>query len=133
MSMKKIVRSLVAVAGLVVAASAYAGIKGEYPVYVNATSRYIYGAISSTRNSADTTSYMYCTTYSYAGSTTPSAYCYARDAAGNYGGCSTTDAGLVDVVKSIESDSYLSISWDVNGACTYIYNYDYSPTPTKAH
>lgn len=75
------------------------------------------GTMRATRDSADNTAYLKCWVYSHA--SYDSGYCRARDAAGDYVSCYTTEPRFVDTIRSIKPESrvYFSAS---GGSCSWI-------------
>lgn len=116
----KLVPALIA-AGVVVAASltsfagaAYTPFSGEVQV---TPSSYAVGVMSATRASADTTAYLQCQVVSETGG--DSAYCSARDAAGDFVGCFTSQPKQVATILAIQPDSRVYL-WVSAGVCTQI-------------
>ncbi|MFL6647894.1 MAG: hypothetical protein ACJ8KO_08020, partial [Sulfurifustaceae bacterium] len=87
-------------------------------VVINTSSRFVNADLGYVRNTADTTQYIGCEVYS--SGSTPTAYCFARDAAGTYVACSTSNSALVNVAASLKSDGYLYFQWDTSSNCTFI-------------
>ena len=116
--MKKLIVVAAFVATGVTVISAWAGYKGNFPVYVNTSSRVAGGALSSARNSADTIQSLGCAVWSLPG--TRYAQCYAEDASGTYVSCMTTDASMIATASTVTGDSTLDFDWDVNHNCTYL-------------
>jgi hypothetical protein len=56
------------------------------------------------------------------GSTLLTAFCQASTPAGVLGFCSTENPGLIDAIKSISDYSFVTFSWDTNGACRTVGN-----------
>jgi hypothetical protein len=110
-------RILPAVLLALIPAAAMAGYKSNYPVAVNPTARYAYGDAAATRNSADGTSWLYCTV---SGAAIAQLWCGARDSAGHYGSCVSNSAALITAATSANGDSYFWFSWDANGNCTQL-------------
>lgn len=72
------------------------------------------------RNDKSDNTFIGCAVRYWAGQPQPYyGICEAEDANGVYAACTTTDAGLVDVIKGMSSFSYISFSSD-NGNCYYI-------------
>jgi hypothetical protein len=108
--MKKMLTSIALLAG---AATAQAGTRSSYPVYIGAT--YAYGSLGTARASSDTLSYVECQRY-----VTPSnavLTCYVRDAAGKTAMCITNDPSFVAEGRALKGDSLLYFEWDANGYC----------------
>ena len=95
---------------------ALAGLKQTYEVYfgTNPLKPYADGDLAGARNSADAQQYIGCEATATLGS------CYAVNSAGVYKSCSTTDAGLLAVIRSIHGDGHLYFSWDSSGNCQNI-------------
>ncbi|MBP6749282.1 MAG: hypothetical protein KA144_06550 [Xanthomonadaceae bacterium] len=96
------------------AAAAQAGYDGNFPVVVDDANKQAYGTLVGARRSADTVQRLGCTLKS------DNAVCYATNAAGVYRSCTTTDAALMAVARSISSESYLWFVWNAAGTCTSI-------------
>ena len=79
-----------------------------------------YGNWVGAHNSADNLAYIGC--YIYSSSVT----CSVRDPSGVSGSCSTTNAGLMQVARSIDTSTALSVSYDSSATCTNISAAKYS-------
>jgi hypothetical protein len=77
------------------------------------------GTVTGARYSSDSVQEITCQVYQYLGST-PSAGCYARDAAGTYRSCVTTDPGLISIAATVNSTSFIDVTFNSNGQCNYI-------------
>lgn len=112
-------RSLAALAALTLlglTGSALAGQKASWPVSVSTASRIASGAMSSARNSADTSQRLEC--WSLAAAAGGSyASCYARDAAGLSASCYTFNADLMATVRALHGDDLVSFTYDTSGQC----------------
>ena len=120
---KKLAATLVFGAAAVATAvgTAHAGFKYTYPLAINLPSRYAVGVLADVRNTPDTTRYLQCQTdASIYGS--PSVTCSGQDSASppNYFQCVSSNASLIANAHSVGNDSWLWVSWDANGNCTYI-------------
>lgn len=75
------------------------------------------GAVRHTRDSSDTTAYIFCTVYS----TTTSDFgrCSARDPAGDYVTCQTTEPRMVAAMRSLQPESRIYFSAS-GGTCTWV-------------
>lgn len=91
-----------------------AGYKASLPVVV--TDTYFYGSFGSTRNSTDTTAYMYMY------NTGSVVQVVARNSAGAYKACATSDSALISALNSASSDAYMYVGFS-NGQCTNVYVY----------
>jgi hypothetical protein len=110
--------------GLAACAAATAAFAGR--VYHNQVYVYSYtggggfsGTVTGARYSADSTQEISCQTDAFVGQT-PEASCWARDAAGNYSTCFTTDPGLVATARTVNSESFLNVTMTTNGQCYFI-------------
>lgn len=109
----KIAASLVLT--LFAAGSAAAGARiGPYTVTINDAGRSAYGAFADVRASADTQQWIGCN-YN-----TTSGYCMATNAAGTSRTCSTTNAALLEIIRSLTPESYVYFQWNTDGTCGYI-------------
>jgi len=102
------------------------GSAGQYlnfPVGISQVSRYAQGSLSSTRMSLNSTEYIYCfVTINRASSgVANTGQCHARNATGATAFCTTTDAALIDAMKSLTPASYMRFSWEGVGTCTQIF------------
>ncbi len=107
---------------LMVTSVAYAGKTLSSPVTVHRNadnSGSMTGSLGSTRNSADTTSYLSCSTDRY-GTGSPQMHCSATTAAGVGGYCHSSSAQLVTAIDSMPNDAYIVVSWDATATCTGI-------------
>jgi len=106
-------RIVAAVLAMGVLASAFAGNKTSYEVVISTTGikPYASGDLGYVRNTADFTQYIGCETTATLGG------CYAVNAAGLYKSCTTTDAALIDLIRSINGDGNLFFSWNPDGTC----------------
>ncbi len=118
--MKKIVLAIILI---ISAPVVFAGASSYYQVTVNLSSGYAFGSMVGARNSRDTVQWIGCTRSfrSHA-----NANCTARNAAGVYGACSTTDLGLIEALSPLADESYLVFGWNSSGTCTYIAVYNHS-------
>ena len=113
-----------ALATVLVSGSASAGVKYTGSVYASSTGRYAGGGLGYARNTSNGTEYIGCSVSQYSGSV--SIYCSAQDSAGNYAGCTSTDAAFVAAARSLSTDEYMSFSYNASGTCTSLYVEHYS-------
>jgi hypothetical protein len=106
---------LVAAAAPIVA---HAGLRGLNRVSVDPAARRVTGGFGSTRNSPDATSYVYC--YASASQSNVFGYCFASDAAGDYGTCFTNVPAIIETIRSLDGDSAVTFYWDTSGSCTSV-------------
>jgi hypothetical protein len=94
-------------------ASALAGEKVRSDVNVSITSTLVSsnGAIGSARNSLDNTQRIGCQLRANSVSTALSGSCDATDAFGNRAFCITSAPQLIEVIKAIGTDSYISFTY----------------------
>jgi hypothetical protein len=99
-----------------VPATALAGYKVSEQVSivtVSSSTVRVRGSLIGAHNSGDSLQYIGCQNrYDFS-------YCWARDKSGRTAMCSTSEAGRVAVMRSVNAASYLNITM-VNGACTNI-------------
>ena len=130
MSRRLLATTILAAAALAGAsATALAGSRSYVSAQVNTwgTTISIYGALGDTRNTANTTEYLEC------GSNSGTGYCLYRNPAGTYYSCSTTDAAMIQVIRSMSGDASINFSYDsTTGACTYMLSYSSSRAQPKA-
>lgn len=98
---------------------AWAGAKNSVQVTVDTVAREAYGALGTARGTADTTQYIGCQVYAYS-SSTPVAFCSARNAAGTGGSCTSSNTTIIDSARAVNGDSYVYFNWDASGNCTYL-------------
>lgn len=123
--MKRLALSLLT-AGLVLgtATLAIAGQRG--PFGFGPFTSYTNGAFGDVRNSADPNSAAMC------GSNDGVGFCAFYDQSGRYYSCYTTSPGQIDVIRSMNGDSFFSVAWDASGHCTYVLSYTDSRAQPKA-
>lgn len=109
---------VLAVCGLAMSGIAMAGFKTGQQVVISTSSRFVNADLGYVRNTADANQYIGCEVYS--SGSTPSAYCFARDSAGTYVSCYTTNTSLVNVAAALKPDDYLYFQWDTSGNCNFI-------------
>ncbi len=121
-------------AAIVIAALAGASTpaKGGARSYVSAqvntwgTTISIYGGLGDTRNTANTVEHLDCGTNSTTG------YCTYRNPAGTYYSCNTTNAGMIEVIRSMHGDASINFSYDsTTNVCTYMLSYASSRAQPK--
>jgi len=96
---------------LAMSASAFAGAKYNYSVYVGTTLSW--GAMGTARASADNYQYIGCT--KYANNSYSSVTCTAHDSTGKAMSCySRTNAEMKDVVSGISDGAYIAFQLDSN-------------------
>lgn len=118
---------IAAVAGA--SAPATAGLKSYVSAQVNTWGNTISisGALGDTRNTANGTEYLEC------GSNSNTAYCTYRNPAGTYYSCNTTNAAMVEVVRSMSGDGSINFSYDsTTNVCTYMLSYASSRAQPKS-
>ena len=80
-------------------------------VTVNSSTLRVRGSLIGAHNSADNLQYIGCQNrYDFS-------YCWARDSSGRTAMCSTSEAGRVAIMRSVNTASYLDVTM-VNGSCT---------------
>ena len=105
------------VAGGLWLASAHAGLKGTYPLTVDTVHRTLTGSLGSTRNSADTKSYLGVEISQVKGvgdhfPENVSLFYRTNGGANTY--LLIDDENLLQIAHTITSDSYIEASWDAN-------------------
>jgi hypothetical protein len=121
---------LLAVAAALVPSFADGGVKatqaagevkiGAPPYTISPARTRMKGSVMAAHNSADTTQYIGCQTSANAG-TWSIGYCYARTASGTTAMCSTSDAGVIRAMGSINATSYIAVDYENNsGNCMKI-------------
>ena len=116
--MKQLSKALgVAAVVLCSGTAAWAGMKSGYAVVVDTVAKEVRGAIGTTRNSASSSEYMGC--YAQVDNGVKSMSCFARDAAGTYVACFSSDAELVTMARAVMPDSF--VAWRYTGStCTFL-------------
>lgn len=111
----RVFMSAAALAALLsVAAIAQAGTRWAYQVSINDGSRYAVGTMTDARGSADYNQSIGCY------HNTASATCYATNSAGLSRSCTTSNVAMIDVIRSISSESYIYFMWNTDGTCNYV-------------
>lgn len=116
-NMKKLVLAVAVVGGLVgVGYRAHAGFKAAYTVMVEDYNRAASGSLGTGRSSGDSTTRIGC--YTYKGTTFHWGICTARNSAGVYGSCLTSDPALMDNMRSVNGASFVYFQWNATtGDC----------------
>lgn len=129
--MKRFLSAALVAAGLLSASAAVAGYKYAYPALVDTVGRYAAGTMGGTRNSANAVEYIICSNVA-TNTGIRYAQCYAKNAAGVFGSCYTTDPAIIAVVSTLQGDSYFYFAWDAGGNCANVsvYNGSY-PAPKQ--
>jgi hypothetical protein len=115
MKLRTLVGTAVVAALLSTATIAMAGSRWVYQVGINDTSRFAVGTTTDARGSADSVQVIGC--YHNSGF----ASCYATNNAGLSRSCTTSNAALIDVIRSISSESYIYFQWNTDGTCSYVF------------
>lgn len=114
-----IVGCTVVAASVSYALHARAGYVSPEPLIVEPAEMFFVGAIGNTRYSSDNVSYISCTITAMANSQV--GHCSAADATrGKSASCVTTNANLINAIRSINSISYVYVRYDSTGACARI-------------
>lgn len=111
-----------ALIGAAIATPALAGKKISEGVFVDTANRRAYGAVGSTRNTADTVQWIGCTITATSTSANSFGSCAGANSANTQFSCSISSGkiALMEAVRSIQGDSRLNIEWDTSGNCTRI-------------
>lgn len=115
---RKILGALGGGALLLLTITASAGSRVSYPVTVNNSGRYAYGALGSVRASSDVNSYIGCSLNSNG-----AVCCSAADStASQVPECcnAAPSAAMQATVGAIKGDSYIYFTWDASWTCNYI-------------
>jgi hypothetical protein len=80
------------------------------------------GSMGSARSSADSNQYIGCqVSTNNVSSGAVTVQCFARNAAGTYLSCVTTDPNYVNAAQAIDGDSYIRFNTESSGSnCTYL-------------
>ena len=106
--------TLLATLGLLIAPGAsLAGMVQHERVQVSSTS--MGGSFGSTHNSNNPSEYIACTDYSDFGIS----FCSARDAAGDYGSCTTSNGTQRSLIRSLSDSDTIYIGRS-GGSCRYV-------------
>lgn len=108
-------------AGLMIAliasvGAALAGARGRAEVYIDPRSRQADGNLVDARGSSDSIQRIGCFTYSF-----NRGVCLAVDSAGNSGSCYSINPDMIQIMRSLNSDSYVFFEWNESNVCTMIY------------
>jgi hypothetical protein len=134
--MKRTVTAIAILASLGLAGAAHSGVKENATVVVSTAAKIAYGSFGSARNSLDSYQKLYCWVWSFDDAGTPfeSGGCYARDYNLSVSAmCGTTLPGLLQAIRGLNDDAYISFAWDVNGQCTSIKNHNGSMYAPKVN
>ena len=86
---------------------------------------YAYGAIGTTRNSADNVQYLGCTVYGTSGGT-QQVICKARNTDGKTAACTSSAPAIIQAALAVNGDSYVWFGFNADGNCTRLYGYNWS-------
>lgn len=111
-----IVGALLCGAWAVYGVAAQAGSKTAFPIVIDTAQRVFTGSIGSIRNSANATDSLKCS-ITAAGLATCTATGTVNGVVTTVS-CSTNDAVIVKNLRSMDSDSWVSIRYDVSSTCT---------------
>jgi hypothetical protein len=131
--MRKNITTIISAAALgmslLLSGPASAGQKDTPQVTIGPSSTYAGGSLVGARYSGDSVQYIGCTAYmSWSG---PWTSCYAKDKAGKYFLCNSSDPKWHEVLQAMTDSSYLYITANAQyGTCTYI-SVDNSSTHLK--
>lgn len=116
--MKKIMKVGLLITLIACSGSGLAGQRQQVEVYVDKRGpiRYAEGTLVDARGSADTLQLIGCFTYS-----SGSGLCRARDSAGNFGSCYSTNPIIIEAMRNLNSDSYLFMTWGEDNVCTEVF------------
>jgi hypothetical protein len=117
-AMKRMMKAGLMIALVASVGAALAGARARAEVYVDQRGRYADGNLVDARGSSDSLQRIGCLTYS-----SGRGFCVASDSTGNSAGCHSMDPGTLQVMRSLDSDSYLYFDWDENGVCTTVFVY----------
>lgn len=109
----------VGLAMLMGSSAAWAGYKQLQPVVITPANNAFGGDMGSVRNTTDTQQYLHAS-FQVSQWGIYNATLYARDASGNSALCTTSDPKLIEVVRSITTDSFIMVYHDGAGTCTVI-------------
>lgn len=87
---------------------------GPYQVTISDAGRWANGAFADVRAGADSQQWIGCNYNTVTGS------CTATNAAGTSRTCTTSNAALLDVIRSLTPESYIYFQWNTDGTCSYI-------------
>ncbi|RKG80466.1 hypothetical protein [Corallococcus terminator] len=99
--------------------SAWAGFQQSTPVVITPANNCFGGSLGSARNSADNLQYLHVSVQASV-SGLYHASVYVRDASGASASCTTTDLKLIEVLRSVTTDSFLMVYHNGAGACSTI-------------
>ena len=90
-----------------------------------------YGWMSGARNSPAPSERLSCQVFGGAGGYR-SANCYFTDSKNRSAGCFTSDPDMITAIQFAQSDSYISVAWGRDGACSSVSVYSDSAYTPKA-
>jgi hypothetical protein len=132
--MQRILRGLTAGAAiLAMVGLAWGGQKGSWPVTVSTSYRYAQGGLGTARNSVDNNQLIGCNTRASGSGSSAGywSYCYAEDAAGNFGSCYTASDAIAATIRGVNGDSAVYFDWDASGYCGTVIIYEDSSLSPK--
>lgn len=111
-----------ALLGGAIAGPAFAGKKVSEGVFIDTVNRFAYGALGSTRNTADTVQWIGCTVTGTSAGTNSYGGCSGANSSNTQFSCSVASnkIALMEAIRSINGDSRISVEWDASGNCTRI-------------
>ncbi len=112
---------MVAVVTLICGTAALAGTRVGYSdCEINLSSRLAHCNLADARDATSGSTYVKCELSTYSTGTQQYVHCQARNAAGDFAYCSSTNPNFVSVVQAMGDDSLIYFKWDANYACTYL-------------
>ena len=100
------------------------------PVSVDLADSQAQGDMGTAHNSTDG-EYIGCAVNAPAYADSPMVICQARDGAGNFGLCFSTNPILIAAAESMTTVSEIAFAWDSNQSCTSLLIGNYSQPPGR--
>ncbi|MDJ0938176.1 MAG: hypothetical protein QNJ00_00300 [Woeseiaceae bacterium] len=114
---------MVATAIALLSTAAYAGQKTPFPVDVDLVNLTASGDMLTAANARNDNEFIGCGSRSIsdgAGGVFRFGFCQAEDADGERAFCNTSDAGLLDEIRTVSDFSFVTFSYNEDGECTRI-------------
>jgi hypothetical protein len=114
--MKRMMKAGLLIALIASASATLAGGRSQIEVFLDKPGRYAEGTLVDARGSSDSLQRIGCYAYS-----SNHGACIVTDSTGKTGSCYSVDPGMVQAMRSLDTDSYLFIVWDANNVCTTVF------------
>ena len=117
--MKKYIAVAAALVTLGVGTLVSAGLKYSTPVSISLSGRNLSGSLGGARNSPDSAQYIQIEYY--AGGASTEVIVLARAANGTFAYCWSSDPNIVTMARAVSEGASISVNWNANNECTFLY------------